>query len=63
MDERTFAAALTATAEPAREELLRRFDEAFARTKDVHTAMAVVNEHLDVPLTYEALLGHEERAA
>jgi hypothetical protein len=64
MDMQSFLDAFNHTpAEYSTEELAERFNAAFERTRDVHTAMAAVNELLEVPLTYDVLVRRMNKAA
>lgn len=63
MDRDTFARAFEASTELSTDELRRRFKLAFERTRDIHTAMACVNEMVSVPLSYEALVMRINEAA
>lgn len=57
MSETDFAAAIAAPPPDASlMHLMRRFNYAFRRTRDIHLAMSAVNEVLEEPVTYSQFL-------
>ena len=46
---------------PSQELVVERFERAFARTNDVHSAMSAVNELMVRPVSYETYLDRWRR--